>query len=59
MTLDVFAGGEVFTVTTASKADVAGYRAVIPEVSGRAWITGRHEFVRAPDDPLGMGFLLR
>jgi len=33
---------------------------VIPEVSGRAWITGRHEFVRAPDDPLlGEGFLLR
>jgi trans-L-3-hydroxyproline dehydratase len=39
--------------------DFEGYRAVIPEVSGRAWITGRGEFVRAPDDPLGEGFLLR
>jgi proline racemase len=48
-----------FTVTIASEADVAGYRAVIPEVSGRAWITGWHEFVCAPDDPLGAGFLLR
>jgi len=51
--------GTTFTVTIASEADVAGYRAVIPEVSGRAWITGRHEFVCAPDDPLGAGFLLR
>jgi len=57
--LDVFASGEVLTVTTASKADFAGCRAVIPEVSGRAWITGRHEFVCAPDDPLGEGFSLR
>jgi proline racemase len=51
--------GTTFTVTIAGEADVAGYRAVIPEVSGRAWITGRHEFVCAPDDPLGAGFLLR
>ena len=31
---------------------------VIPEVSGRAFLTGRHEFVLDPDDPLGAGFLL-
>lgn len=30
--------------------------AVIPEISGRAWITGRHQFVIAPDDPLSAGF---
>ncbi len=51
--------GTTFTVTIAGEADVAGYQAIIPEVSGRAWITGRHEFVCAPDDPLGKGFLLR
>lgn len=35
------------------------YAAVIPAVSGSAWITGRHEFVFADDDPLRAGFLLR
>jgi trans-L-3-hydroxyproline dehydratase len=51
--------GTTFTITIVEEIDFAGYRAVIPEVSGRAWVTGRHEFVRAPDDPLGEGFLLR
>jgi proline racemase len=32
---------------------------VIPEVSGTARITGRHEFLIDPEDPLGHGFLLR
>jgi proline racemase len=32
---------------------------VIPEVTGSAWITGRHEFLIAPDDPLREGFILR
>jgi trans-L-3-hydroxyproline dehydratase len=32
--------------------------AVVPEISGRAWITGRHEFLIAPDDPLAAGFRL-
>jgi trans-L-3-hydroxyproline dehydratase len=35
------------------------YPAVIPEVEGSAYITGRHEFVIAPDDPLKGGFILR
>ena len=35
------------------------YDAVIPEVEGSAWITGRHEFLIAPDDPLEGGFILR
>jgi trans-L-3-hydroxyproline dehydratase len=33
--------------------------AVVPEVEGSAWITGRNEFVFAPDDPLAGGFILR
>ncbi|WP_448601397.1 proline racemase family protein [Thermoflexus hugenholtzii] len=41
------------------EVNFGGFPAVIPEVSGRAWITGRHEFVLAPDDPLRDGFLLR
>ena len=32
--------------------------AIIPEVEGHAWLTGRHEFIIDPDDPLRDGFLL-
>jgi trans-L-3-hydroxyproline dehydratase len=35
------------------------YPAIIPEVEGTAHITGRHEFLIDPDDPLQEGFLLR
>ena len=31
---------------------------VIPEVTGRAWITGRSEYVLDPDDPFPAGFRL-
>ena len=40
-------------------AQGAGVSAVVPEVRGSAHLTGRHEFVLDPDDPLGRGFLLR
>jgi proline racemase len=40
-------------------AAVAGRPAVITEVEGSAFLTGRHEFVLDPRDPLGTGFLLR
>ena len=39
--------------------DVAGLPAVVTEVEGAAYLTGRHEFVLADADPLGTGFLLR
>jgi proline racemase len=49
-----------FRGTVAGRAnDVARRAAVVTEVDGRASITGRHEFVLDPDDPLGTGFLLR
>ena len=34
------------------------HAAVVPEVSGQAFLTGRHEFVIDPDDPLAHGFVL-
>jgi len=40
-------------------AEVAGIPAVVTEVEGAAHLTGRHEFVLEPADPLGTGFLLR
>ena len=35
------------------------HAAIIPEVTGSAYITGRHEFLIDPDDPLRAGFILR
>ncbi len=35
------------------------HKAVIPEVEGAAFITGRHEFLIDPDDPLKEGFVFR
>jgi trans-L-3-hydroxyproline dehydratase len=35
------------------------YPAIIPEVQGTAHITGRHEFLIDPSDPLRDGFILR
>lgn len=32
--------------------------AVVPAISGRAWITGFHQLVVDPADPLGAGFKL-
>lgn len=39
--------------------DYGPHPAVIPEIEGAAHITGRHEFLIDPDDPLRDGFLLR
>ena len=38
---------------------VGEHAAVVPEVTGQAWITGRGELLVSPDDPLREGFLLR
>jgi trans-L-3-hydroxyproline dehydratase len=35
------------------------YQAIIPEVEGTAYITGKHEFLIDPTDPLREGFFLR
>jgi trans-L-3-hydroxyproline dehydratase len=51
--------GTTFTGRVVRETTFGGYAAVVPEVSGRAWITGQHEFLIAPDDPLRGGFILR
>jgi len=35
------------------------HQAVIPQVQGRAHITGRREWLLDPDDPLRNGFIVR
>ncbi len=51
--------GSEFTGRVVGDAEVAGIPALITEVEGSAYRTGRHEFELDPDDPVGTGFLLR
>jgi trans-L-3-hydroxyproline dehydratase len=51
--------GTAFTGRVAETTTLGSLPAVIPEVSGTAHITGRHEFLIDPDDPLREGFILR
>ena len=37
---------------------VGDVEAIVPAISGRAWITGIHQFVLDPDDPFPAGFRL-
>jgi trans-L-3-hydroxyproline dehydratase len=51
--------GARFTGRVARTTTFGEFPAVVPEVEGSAWITGRNEFWIAPDDPLRNGFILR
>jgi proline racemase len=42
----------------ASRTTVGAAEAIVPAISGRAWITGIHQFVLDPDDPFPAGFRL-
>lgn len=50
--------GTYFKGRAVAEATVGNFRAVIPEVTGRAFITGFHHFVIDEEDPLKEGFLL-
>ena len=39
-------------------AEVAGIPAVIPQVTGRAWVTGIHTFLLDPEDIFQEGYQL-
>jgi proline racemase len=51
--------GSTMSVEVVEVTKFGAYEAVIPEVSGTASITGRHEFYLDPDDPFRNGFILR
>jgi proline racemase len=51
--------GTMFRGRVVRSTNVAAQDAIVPEVAGSAWITGRHEFLIDPSDPLGAGFLVR
>jgi proline racemase len=50
--------GTRFTGRLVGETSVGDFPAVVPEITGRAWITGRAEYVLAPDDPFPTGFVL-
>ena len=52
--LDTCFTGKVVETTT-----FGPHEAIIPEVEGSAWITGRNEFLIDPTDPLKNGFIFR
>jgi len=51
--------GSVFQGSIVKELQFGPYKAVIPKVSGTAYITGIHEFIIDPKDPFKGGFILR
>ncbi|KUF18038.1 proline racemase family protein [Streptomyces silvensis] len=50
--------GTRFTGRLIGATEVAGVPAVVPRITGRAWITGTAQYFLDPDDPFPGGFLL-
>jgi proline racemase len=48
--------GTTWTGRLLRETTIGPYRAVVPELTGSAWITGRAEFTVDPDDPFPEGF---
>lgn len=54
----ILGAASTFRGRVVAHAQVGPYQAVVPEVSGKAFITGRHEFLLDSKDELGRGFFL-
>ncbi|MEV5000629.1 proline racemase family protein [Nocardioides sp. LML1-1-1.1] len=50
--------GTSFTGRLVERTEVAGYDAVVPTITGRAWVTGTSQFQLDPRDPFPAGFEL-
>ena len=50
--------GSKFHGRIANETQVGGRPAIIPEITGRAWITGTHQHMLDPDDPWPEGYRL-
>ena len=48
----------LFTGVAAAETVQGPYPAIIPEITGRAYLTGLSQYLLDPEDPLGDGFLL-
>ena len=50
--------GSEFLCGIARETAIAGRPAIVPVISGRAWITGTHQHLADPDDPWPRGYRL-
>ncbi len=50
--------GSTFDCRLEAETTLAGRPAVVPVISGRAWITGVHQYMLDPDDPWPQGYRL-
>lgn len=50
--------GSTFHGTILGETNVAGRAAILPEISGRGWITGTHQHMLDPTDPWPEGYKL-
>jgi proline racemase len=50
--------GTRFGARIVAETEVAGLPAVVPEITGRAWITGMAQYLLDPEDPFPAGFAL-
>ena len=48
--------GTTFTGRLSGETQIGSYRAVLPSLSGRGWITGFNTYVLAEDDPFPRGY---
>ena len=50
--------GTRFTGRLVEAVEVAGRSAVVPQITGRAWITGMGQYLLDAEDPFPAGFAL-
>jgi proline racemase len=50
--------GSQFHCTIGAEANVGGRPAIVPTLSGRAWVTGTHQHMLDPTDPWPGGYRL-
>ena len=50
--------GSCFTGTIVDIRQDAGRTTIIPQITGRAWITGQHSYYLDPEDPWQAGYML-
>jgi proline racemase/trans-L-3-hydroxyproline dehydratase len=50
--------GTSFSARVVGRTSVGECQAIVPELTGDAWITGEHTFIVDADDPLRGGFRL-
>ncbi|WP_371056764.1 proline racemase family protein [Rhodosalinus sp. K401] len=51
--------GSTFIGTIHGEAQVSGRPAIVPQITGRGWITGIHQHLLDPDDPWPEGYRLK